>query len=149
MHRNFDRNFIGKWSLWKRKIEPKHYSVVQNHTFGLFEKNRKIDAKLTPQSCHFGYKIDLWAATGTEMEPKGSKSRPKSSHKSVFGLFSAIFSAKSRPGRPKGRTPRSVYLAFGVLLGEKVAPRVDCRRRATADTFGCWLVKRGKEKRRN
>ena len=39
--RNLMKNWSKKGSLWKRKIKPKHYSVVQNHTFGLFEKKSK------------------------------------------------------------------------------------------------------------
>ena len=37
----FNEKLIEKKVPVERKIKPKHYSVVQNHTVGLFEKNEK------------------------------------------------------------------------------------------------------------
>ena len=61
----------------------------------------------------------------------------------------SVFGANSRPGRHQVAPRNSVYSVSAAFWAENVAPRVDCRRRATADTFGCWLVKRGRLKHRS
>ena len=63
--------------------------------------------------------------------------------------FWIVWGRRSRPGRHQDAPRHSGYSVSGAFWADNVAPRVDCRRRATADTFGCWLVKRGRLKHRN
>ena len=116
------KNWSKKGSLWKRKIKLKHHRVVQNHTFGLFEKNRKIDAKWTPKSCHFWLKIDLWAARGRLILRFG-RFLARSKKRWFFDVASG--SQKINKNRALGApgSPESLWLVVRVAISAAEGPR--------------------------
>ena len=68
-HENYIKNQSKKPCFLMAPNHVWRYTLRLFHTFGLFEKNRKIDAKREPKSCGFWFKMRPWAPKGRLILP--------------------------------------------------------------------------------